>query len=198
MSRIKVMKKINIFLIILLISFPTYAENHLVSYGVKAPTTRINIKIYSSLTCPYCAELHIKFLPNLIKKYVDNSIAYIELHDYPLNQASLLAAQLQKCFPAKKQKLYLDEIYKSQSKWSDAKTLDELKSNLNGITKSLGLDDKDFKKCITNKEFEKNVLKSRINAQSKYGINSTPTLIINEKKYTGTFKNIEKYIQKLL
>ncbi len=198
MSRIKVMKKINIFLIILLISFPTYAENHLVSYGVKAPTTRINIKIYSSLTCPYCAELHIKFLPNLIKKYVDNSIAYIELHDYPLNQASLLAAQLQKCFPAKKQKLYLDEIYKSQSKWSDAKTLVELKSNLNGITKSLGLDDKDFKKCITNKEFEKNVLKSRINAQSKYGINSTPTLIINEKKYTGTFKNIEKYIQKLL
>ena len=90
------MKKINIFLIILLISLPTYAENHLVSYGVKAPTTRINIKIYSSLTCPYCAELHIKFLPNLIKKYVDNNIAYIELHDYPLNQASLLAAQLQK------------------------------------------------------------------------------------------------------
>ena len=49
------MKKINIFLIILLISLPTYAENRLVSYGVKAPTTRINIKIYSSLTCPYCA-----------------------------------------------------------------------------------------------------------------------------------------------
>ena len=73
------MKKINIFLIILLISLPAYAENHLVSYGVKAPTTRINIKIYSSLTCPYCAELHIKFLPNLIKKYVDNNIAYIEL-----------------------------------------------------------------------------------------------------------------------
>ena len=198
MSRIKVMKKINIFLIILLISLPAYAENHLVSYGVKSPTTRINIKIYSSLNCPYCAELHIKFLPNLIKKYVDNNVAYIELHDYPLNQASLLAAQLQKCFPAKKQKLYLDEIYKNQSKWNDAKTLDELKSNLNEITKSIGLDDKDFKKCITNKEFEKNVLKSRINAQSKYGINSTPTLIINEKKYTGTFKNIEKYIQKLL
>ena len=84
------MKKINIFLIILLISLPAYAENHLVSYGAKSPTTKINIKIYSSLTCPYCAELHIKFLPNLIKKYVDNKIAYIEYHDYPLDQASLL------------------------------------------------------------------------------------------------------------
>ena len=99
---------------------------------------------------------------------------------------------------SEKQKLYLDQIYKNQSKWNNAKTLVELKSNLNGITKSIGLDDKDFKKCITNKDFEKKFLQSRINAQSKYGINSTPTLIINEKKYTGTFKNIEKYIQKLL
>ena len=80
------MKKINIILIILLISLPAYAENHVVSYGTKSPATKINIKIYSSLTCPYCAELHIKFLPNLIKKYVDNNIAYIEYHDYPLDQ----------------------------------------------------------------------------------------------------------------
>ena len=192
------MKKINIFLIILLISLPAYAENHLVSYGVKSPTTRINIKIYSSLNCPYCAELHIKFLPNLIKKYVENKIVYIEYHDYPLDQGALIAAQVQKCFDSEKQKFYLNQIYKNQSKWNNAKTLKELKTNLGEITKSMGLDEKDFNNCAKNKDFEKKVLQSRINSQSKYGINSTPTLIINEKKYTGKFKNIEKYIQKLL
>ena len=62
----------------------------------------------------------------------------------------------------------------------------------------MGLEDKDFNNCAKNKDFEKKVLQSRINAQSKYGINSTPTLIINEKKYMGSFENIEKYIQKLL
>ncbi len=192
------MKKVNIFLIILLISLPAYAENHLVSYGVKAPTTRINIKIYSSLTCPYCAELHIKFLPNLIKKYVENKVAYIEYHDYPLDQGALIAAQVQKCFTSEKQKFYLNQIYKNQSKWNNAKTLKELKTNLGEITKSMGLEEKDFNNCVKNKDFEKKVLQSRINAQSKYSINSTPTLIINEKKYKGSFKNIEKYIQKLL
>ena len=192
------MKKIKILLIIFLISLSAHADNHLVSYGEKSQTTKINIKIYSSLTCPYCAELHIKFLPNLIKKYVENKIAYIEIHDYPLNQSSLIAAQVQKCFSIDKQKLYLDEIYKNQSKWTEAKTLKELQSNLNKITKSLGLEDKNFKNCVKNKGFEKKVLQSRIMAQNKYGINSTPTLVINEKKYTGSFKNIEKYIQKLL
>ena len=192
------MKKITIILFIFLVSLPAYAEKHVVSYGVKSPATKINIKIYSSLTCPYCAELHIKFLPNLIKKYVENKVAYIEYHDYPLDQSSLIAAQVQKCFASEKQKFYLDQIYKNQSKWNSAKTLKELKSNLSEITKSMGLEEKDFNNCVKNKEFEKKVLQSRINAQSKYGINSTPTLIINEKKYMGSFKNIEKYIKKLL
>ncbi len=192
------MKKIKILLLIFVISLSAHADNHIVSYGEKSKDTKINIKIYSSLTCPYCAELHIKFLPNLIKKYVENKIAYIELHDYLLNQSSLIAAQVQKCFSIDKQKLYLDEIYKNQSKWTEAKTLKELQSNLNKITKSLGLEDKNFKNCVKNKGFEKKVLQSRIMAQNKYGINSTPTLVINEKKYTGSFKNIEKYIQKLL
>ena len=192
------MKKIKILLVIIAISFSAQADNNIVSYGEKSQAIKIKIKIYSSLSCPYCAELHIKFLPNLIKKYVENKIAYIEIHDYPLNQSSLIAAQVQKCFSIDKQKLYLDEIYKNQSKWTDAKTLKELQANLSKITKSLGLEDKDFKNCVKNKGFEKKVLKSRIKAQNKYGINSTPTLIINEKKYTGSFKNIEKYIQKLL
>ena len=192
------MKKINIILVIFLISLPAYSENHVVAYGTKSPATKINIKIYSSLTCPYCAELHIKFLPNLIKKYVENKIVYIEYHDYPLDQGALIAAQVQKCFDSEKQKFYLNQIYKNQSKWNNAKTLKELKKNLSGITKLMGLEEKDFNNCAKNKDFEKKVLQSRINAQSKYGINSTPTLIINEKKYTGKFKNIEKYIQKLL
>ena len=120
------------------------------------------------------------------------------MHDYPLDQSGLIAAQLQKCFSYEKQKFYLDAIYKNQSKWNAAKTIKELKTNLSEITKSMGLDEKDFNNCVKNKNFEKKVLQSRINAQNKYNINSTPTLIINEKKYTGSFKNIEKYIQKLL
>ena len=106
------MKKIHIILIIFIISLPANSENHVVAYGTKSPATKINIKIYSSLTCPYCAELHIKFLPKLIKKYVENKIAYIEYYDYPLDQGALIAAQVQKCFTNEKQKFYLNQSFR--------------------------------------------------------------------------------------
>jgi protein-disulfide isomerase len=47
---------------------------------------------------------------------------------------------------------------------------------------------------------EDKILNNRINGQQKYSINSTPTIIINEKKLEGSvsFKNIKKKIEKLI
>ena len=44
------------------------------------------------------------------------------------------------------------------------------------------------------------ILNGRIQANKKYSINSTPTIIINEKKLEGSasFKNIKKKIEKLI
>ena len=47
---------------------------------------------------------------------------------------------------------------------------------------------------------EDKILNGRIDANQKYSIESTPTIIINEKKLKGSanFKNIEKTIEKLI
>ena len=44
------------------------------------------------------------------------------------------------------------------------------------------------------------LLNSRIDGHQKYTINSTPTIVINEKKLEGSvsFKNIKKKIEKLI
>ena len=43
-------------------------------------------------------------------------------------------------------------------------------------------------------------LNQRIEAQKKYKIESTPTIIVNEKKYKGKvdYKNFKKFIEKNL
>ncbi len=191
------LKKINIFLFLFLFSLPLKSEENFPFYGEKSGA-KVNVKVYSSLTCPYCAEFHIKFLPNIIKKYTSDKKVIIELLDYPLDLPGLKAAHVQKCLTLENQKIYLDEIYKTQSKWSTAKTLKELELNLENITKNLGLNGDNFQKCIKNKKHENTVLQSRINAQSKYDINSTPTFVVNGKKFKGSFNELEKYIQKLL
>ena len=167
-------------------------------YGKLDPEPKIVIKVFSSLTCPHCADFHLNVMPKLLEKYVLSEKVLIKLMDFPLDLSGLKAAQIQKCLPLEAQKSYLDEIYKTQPQWTTAKTLKELESNIEKITSKLGLQGKDFQDCLKNKKNEDAVLQSRIKAQSKYEIDATPTLIINEKKFKGSTKELEKYIDKLL
>ena len=49
-------------------------------------------------------------------------------------------------------------------------------------------------------ELQDDILNQRINAQKKYKIEATPTIIINEKKYTGkvNYKEFKKALEKNL
>ena len=68
------------------------------------------------------------------------------------------------------------------------------------IVETLGIGSNSFNKCLTNKMVSDKILNDRINANQKYSINSTPTIVINEKKYEGStdFKNLKKKIDKLI
>ena len=57
-----------------------------------------------------------------------------------------------------------------------------------------------FNKCLNNEDIADKILNGRINGNQKYSINSTPTIIINERKLEGSinFKNIRKKIEKLI
>ena len=63
-----------------------------------------------------------------------------------------------------------------------------------------GLSNKKLNGCLENEEIEENILNSRVDAQKKYKIDSTPTVIINQKKLKGptSFENIESVIKKII
>ena len=59
------MKKIAItFLILLFTSDISFSKITGLSYG--ADNSKINLKVYSSLTCPHCADFHISIFDNLV------------------------------------------------------------------------------------------------------------------------------------
>ena len=55
-------------------------------------------------------------------------------------------------------------------------------------------------KCLEDNKAQDDILEERIEAQKKYKIESTPTIIINEKKYTNKtdYKSFKKVIDKNL
>ena len=56
------------------------------------------------------------------------------------------------------------------------------------------------KLIVNDKEIEDLVLNERIEASKKYKIQSTPTVVINEKKFDKPlkYKNLKKAIEKLI
>ena len=55
-------------------------------------------------------------------------------------------------------------------------------------------------KCLKDNNAQDEILNQRIEAQKKYKIESTPTIIVNEKKYNGKvdYKTFKKIIEKNL
>ena len=172
-------------------------KENLITVGVNnAP---IKIKVFSSLTCPHCANFHTSVVPKL-KTYVDSGKVQIIFIDFPLDQAAFNASKLLHCLDKKKQISFLDKIYENQEKWISGSTIDEINNNLKEIVKSFGINNIEFDKCVNNDIIADRILNSRIDAHKKYSIEATPTIIINEKKLKGpnNFKNIKKRIEKLI
>ena len=64
----------------------------------------------------------------------------------------------------------------------------------------MGISPEQFDKCLIDEDVSDKILNNRIEANQKYSINSTPTIVINEKKLEGSasFKNIKKKIEKII
>ena len=193
----------NIFFICVLICFKSYAENitsnnTLVMLGEdNAP---VKIKVFSSLTCPHCASFHMEVVPKIKKKYIDSGKVQLIFIDFPLDQAAFNASKLLHCLNNKKKIAYLDIIYENQEKWASGSSLEEINKKLKKIVESLGISSDKFNKCLNDEIIGNKILANRIDGQRKYSINSTPTIIINEKKLEDSvsFKNISKKIEKLI
>jgi len=167
---------------------------------VGSDSAPIKIKIFSSLTCPHCADFHIKVIPEIKKNYVDSGKVQIIFIDFPLDLAAFNASKLIHCLSKNKQMEFLDIIYKNQSKWTKGSNIEEINNNLKEIVENLGISSNEFDKCLNDEIIADKILNGRIDGNNKYTINSTPTIVINEEKFDGpaNFKDIKKKIEKLI
>ena len=200
---IKLSFLIKVILIYMIFCLKSYSDNigtdsNLVVLGPdEAP---IKIKIFSSLTCPHCANFHINVVSEIKKKYIKTGKVQLIFIDFPLDQVAFNASKLLHCLDKKKQIVFLDTIYETQNKWTIGSDIYDINKNLKEIVKNLGISSTQFDSCLIDEVISDKILNGRINGDRKYSINSTPTIIINEKKLEGSvsFKNIEKKIEKLI
>jgi protein-disulfide isomerase len=161
---------------------------------------KVKIKIYSSYTCPHCANFHKIVYTKLIKEYASKDLIKFTFVDFPLDIAALNASKIVRCGSKESSILLIDEIYKNQSIWSAGDKIQQINNNLFLIGNKFNLSNEKLSNCLKDKKLEDKILNDRLEGQKKYSINSTPTIIINEKKYEGnaSFEDLSKEILKIL
>ena len=200
---IKIFFLVKIILFFMILSVKCYSDNSekndsLVVLG--SDKAIVKIKVFSSLTCPHCANFHTKVVPEIKREYIDAGKVQLIFIDFPLDQAAFNASKILHCLDKTQQITFLDIIYEKQIQWTNGSNINDINKNLKKIVKNLGINSAQFDKCLIDEAISDKILNYRIDATQKYSINSTPTIIINEKKLEGSvsFKNVEKNIEKFI
>ena len=192
------MKKITFILVLFLNVFTNSNAKEIKRIIVGNIDAKISIIVFESLTCSHCADFHKNVYPELKQEYLDTGLAKIEFRHYPLDFAAFNASKVAQCKNDGNPDI-LNALYANQQKWVKGSSVQEANINLQNFLKNEGFDI-DFEKCIGDKNIEDFVLNDRIDGTKNFKVNSTPTIIINNKKFEKTlnYKNLKKALEKLI
>jgi protein-disulfide isomerase len=180
-------------------SFSALAESKILSIG--NPNAKVTVKVFSSLTCPHCANFHNSIFNDLKKDYIDKGLVRFEHHAFPLDLAALNAEVVVRCQNNNEKKFkLLEEIYTKQKIWAVGSDINKINDLIKQIGIKFDLTEEKMNSCLNDNEAQDEILNQRIEAQKKYKIESTPTILVNEKKYTSkvNYKTFKKIIEKNL
>ena len=111
----KISKLTYIVILFILIAFPVTVKSKILNIGNSE--AKITVKVFSSLTCPHCADFHKNIFYKLKEDYIDKDLVKFEHHGFPLDLAALNAEIIVRCHEDDNKSFQLlGEIYKKQKK----------------------------------------------------------------------------------
>jgi protein-disulfide isomerase len=153
------------------------ADKHLGPAG--APNIVIG---YSSLACSHCAEFHTQSLSALKQQYLDKGVATFIYRDFYLDATSLRGAMVARCAGDSRFYTVLDVVYQSRASWTGAS---DPWGALQKILRDAGLSQTLMDACLATPGLEAGVTAIRQQGADQYGVNATPTFIVNGNKVVG-------------
>jgi len=144
-----------------------------------APVTIVE---YMSMTCPHCREFHENTFPALKEKYVDTGKVRFVMREFPFDPRAAAAIMLARCAPENQFFPMVDVLFKQQTIWA---TAEDGRAALLDIARLAGFTQEAFEACLTNQQLLDDVNNVRKKATEVFGVDATPTFLIDGKRYSG-------------
>jgi protein-disulfide isomerase len=165
-------------------------------HKITASNAKVTLVEFADFQCPACARTH-PVINQILNEY-KGKITFIYRHfPLPQHQNAILAAKVSEAAgeQGKFWEMY-NVLYDKQSLWSENNNASEIFID---FAKELKLNTASFKDAVNSNTFNETIQKDKDDAAT-LGINSTPTLFINNKKVTEfpTYENLKKLVEEHL
>jgi len=152
--------------------------------AVGKPDAKVTVNEYFSLTCTHCAAFAKETMPQVRKDLIDTGAVRWVYHDYPLDQVALTAAMVARYLPVDRYEPFVNALFASQMNWAFNRgnnPTDELWK----MAALAGMSRPTFDKAIADTVLRDWILQQQKADTTKWNIDSTPSFVINDKKYAG-------------
>lgn len=145
---------------------------------------KVTIIEYASFTCPHCANFHKGPLKELKADYIDTDKVHFIYRDVFFDRFGLWASMVARCGGEEKFFGISDMLYEQQREWTNGQPA-EIADNLRRIGKVAGIEPDALDACLNDEAKAKALVAWYQENAEAHQVNSTPTLIINEQKYSN-------------
>ena len=149
------------------------------------PDSAVQIIEYASYTCPHCAAFDQGPFQQLKADYIDNDKIGFTYREVYFDRYGLWASMVSRCGGEDKFFGITDMIYAGQSEWVRAGEPAAIVEELRKIGRLAGLDNAELDACLQDGEKAQSLVAWWEENQKADDINSTPSFIINGKKYSN-------------
>lgn len=149
------------------------------------PDASVEVIEYASYTCPHCASFHANAFKQLKSDYIDTGKIKFTYREVYFDRFGLWASLVARCAGEEKFFGITDLIYSGQSSWTGAGEPAAIVEELRKIGRLAGMDNDTLEACLQDGDKARTLVAWYQENVEEHGIDSTPSFVINGKKYSN-------------
>jgi protein-disulfide isomerase len=159
-------------------------QQHEAERSLGDPKAKVTVAEFFSLTCIHCAAFARETMPQVEKDLIQTGKVRFVYHDFPLDQIALTASMVARYLPPAQYYPFISALFASQDRWAFARGVNNT-DEIWKIAALAGMSQDTFNTAISDAELRNWILMQQKHDESAFNIDSTPTFVIDGKKYPG-------------
>ncbi|MBV8702081.1 MAG: DsbA family protein [Acetobacteraceae bacterium] len=152
--------------------------------GLGSADAKTEVQEFFSLTCTHCAAFAQTTFPRVEKDLIGTGKVRWVFRDFPLDRVALQAAMVARALPPERYTPFVLALLSSQDRWAFAQGVDS-RDEIWKMAALAGMSRATFEAAWDDAALRDWILAQQAEAEKKYGIDSTPSFLVNGKKAAG-------------